>query len=82
MGARRPKSMSTMAISVPRGRPGSSTSHDVTDLSRLRFEALTAAGFSWRQAVPLALADDFDAPLAADLVRRGCPRATAIRIAS
>ena len=74
--------MSTMAISVPRERSGSSSSYDVADLSRLRFEALTAAGFSWREAVPLALAGDFDAPLAADLVRRGCPRQTAIRIAS
>ena len=74
--------MSTMAISVSRGRSGSSLSHDVADLSRLRFEALTGAGFSWREAVPLALADDFDAPLAADLVRRGCPLPTAIRIAS
>lgn len=70
-----------MTISIPCGRPTPSFSHEATDLSRLRFEALTAAGFSWREAVPLALSADFDAPLAAELVRRGCPRPTAIRIA-
>ena len=45
-----------------------------------RFDSLVRAGYSERQALILASHVDADLHIAVDLVRRGCPPKTAMRI--
>ena len=47
---------------------------------RRRYEALRRAGFGWGSALRLANARDVDVRAAAELLRRGCPPETALRI--
>lgn len=47
---------------------------------RWRAEELERAGFEEREALKLALRPDIDLHVAVDLVRRGCPLETALRI--
>jgi hypothetical protein len=46
-----------------------------------RFDELVRAGYNIADAVELALRTEIDLHWAASLVRRGCPSATALRIA-
>jgi hypothetical protein len=45
-----------------------------------RYDSLVRAGYSERQALELAAEVDADLHLAVELVQRGCPPDTAIRI--
>ena len=45
-----------------------------------RMEELRRAGYDERAALMLALHTEVDLHLATDLLRRGCPEATALRI--
>lgn len=47
---------------------------------RWRLEELTKAGYDWRASMHLAARPDIDLHLAADLLERGCPVDTALRI--
>ena len=49
-------------------------------VQRWRFEALVRAGYDDEDAIELAFHLDVDLHLAVDLVRRGCPSSTAVRI--
>ena len=52
------------------------------DVVRLwRFDELVRAGYDDEDAIELAFHLDVDLHLAANLVRRGCPSGTAVRIA-
>ena len=50
------------------------------DISRWRLAELLRAGYTWDQGVLLACQADVDLHLAIDLLERGCPPATALRI--
>ncbi len=50
-------------------------------ITRWRFDALLRAGYDIADAVELALRTEIDLHWAVSLVRRGCPSATATRIA-
>jgi hypothetical protein len=45
-----------------------------------RFRALSEAGYELAEALTLTTATDVDLHLACDLIRRGCPPETAVRI--
>ncbi len=45
-----------------------------------RYETLVEAGYSEREALLLATRDEVDLHLACDLLARGCPTRTAVRI--
>ena len=47
---------------------------------RLRFQTLLLAGYAEGQALDLAIRGDVDVGVAADLLSRGCPLETALRI--
>jgi hypothetical protein len=47
---------------------------------RWRLSELVAAGYCWDDALMLATHVEVDLHLAGDLLRRGCPPATALRI--
>ena len=49
-------------------------------LLRVRLRELIAAGFDWDQALVLATHIEVDPERARDLLRRGCPAETALRI--
>jgi len=53
----------------------------VEAVRRWRFEELIRAGYDDGDAIELAFHTEVDLHWAADLVRRGCPSATAVRIA-
>jgi hypothetical protein len=48
---------------------------------RWRFDELVRAGYEDEDAIELAFHLDVDLHLATNLVRRGCPSSTAVRIA-
>ena len=50
------------------------------EILRWRLSSLTAAGYDLDDAVVLASHVEIDLHAAAELVRRGCPSATAVRI--
>lgn len=54
---------------------------DIDLVRRWRFEELLRAGYAMADALELALRTEVDLHWAASLVRRGCPSATAVRIA-
>ena len=49
-------------------------------VQRWRFEELIRAGYDDEDAIELAFQLDVDLHVAVDLVRRGCPSGTAVRI--
>jgi hypothetical protein len=51
-----------------------------TEILTWRYETLLEAGYPDRHALLLATRDDVDLHLACDLVARGCPVGTAVRI--
>jgi hypothetical protein len=51
------------------------------DVRRWRFSELLRAGYDDVDAIELAYHTEIDLHWAADLVRKGCPSATAVRIA-
>jgi hypothetical protein len=55
---------------------------ETTDLSEIRerYDQLREVGYSWGAALRLASASYVDIGLAAELLRRGCPAETAVRI--
>lgn len=55
-------------------------SAEAEDVLRWRFRALVAAGYELEAAAVLASRVDVDLHRACDLVQRGCPAATALRI--
>jgi hypothetical protein len=54
---------------------------DVEAVRRWRFEELIRAGYDDSDAIELAFHTEVDLHWAVDLVRRGCPSGTAVRIA-
>ena len=54
---------------------------ELDTVRRWRFEELVRAGYNDEDAIELAFHLHVDLHLAADLVRRGCPSDTAVRIA-
>jgi hypothetical protein len=54
--------------------------HEATKILRWRLQTLTAAGYELDDAVVLGSHVELDLHRAAELVRRGCPSATAVRI--
>ena len=54
---------------------------DVDAVRRWRFDELVRAGYDDQDAIELAFHLGVDLHLAANLVRRGCPSSTAVRIA-
>ena len=54
---------------------------DIEAVRRWRFEVLLSAGYDDSDAIELAFHTEIDLHWAASLVRRGCPSATALRIA-
>ena len=54
---------------------------EVNVVRRWRFDELVRAGYDDEDAVELAFHLDVDLHLATNLVRRGCPSSTAVRIA-
>lgn len=55
-------------------------SEEATQILRWRLSTLAAAGYDLDDAVVLASNVEIDLHDAVDLVRRGCPSATAVRI--
>ena len=53
----------------------------VEEVRRWRFEELVRAGYDVEDAIEIANHLDVDLHTATDLVRRGCPSSTAVRIA-
>lgn len=53
---------------------------EVDEVQRWRFDVLVRAGYDLDDALELAARRDVDLHLATDLVRQGCPSATAARI--
>jgi hypothetical protein len=53
---------------------------DAREVVRWRFDSLVQAGYPWSAAVILARHAEVDLHLATDLVARGCPAGTALRI--
>jgi hypothetical protein len=53
---------------------------EAEEILRWRFQRLTSAGYQPRQAVVLASRIEIDLHEATDLVGRGCPSETALRI--
>jgi hypothetical protein len=54
---------------------------EIEQIRRWRFDELLRAGYDIADAVELALRTEIDLHWAVSLVRRGCPSATAVRIA-
>lgn len=54
---------------------------DVEVVRRWRFEELLRAGYDDADAIELAFRTEVDLHWAVSLVRRGCPSATAVKIA-
>lgn len=54
---------------------------ELESVQRWRFEELVRAGYAKPDAMELALHTEVDLHWAASLVERGCPSATALRIA-
>lgn len=54
---------------------------DIDLVRRWRFEELLRAGYAMADALELAVRTEIDLHWAASLVHRGCPSATAVRIA-
>ncbi len=54
---------------------------EVDAVRRWRFDELVRAGYEDEDAVEVAFHLDVDLHSATDLVRRGCPSSTAVRIA-
>jgi hypothetical protein len=54
---------------------------EIDQVRRWRFDELLRAGYNIADAVELALHTEIDLHWATSLVRRGCPSATAVRIA-
>ncbi len=57
------------------------TASEVDAVRRWRFDQLVRAGYEDGDAIELAFHLDVDLHLATNLVRRGCPSSTAVRIA-
>jgi hypothetical protein len=53
---------------------------ETAEILAWRYETLLQAGYADREALLLATADEVDLHLACDLVARGCPAPTAVRI--
>lgn len=53
---------------------------EAEEVFRWRFSTLASAGYELDDALRLALNGDVDLHAAANLVARGCPSATAVRI--
>ena len=53
---------------------------EAAEILAWRYETLLQAGYPDREALLLATTDDVDLHLACDLVARGCPARTAVRI--
>lgn len=49
-------------------------------IARWRLSELLRAGYQWAAAIQLAESRDVDLHLATDLVHKGCPQDTALRI--
>jgi hypothetical protein len=58
-----------------------STPAELELVQRWRFDELVRAGYTIPDALELAVRSEVDLHWAASLVRRGCPSATALRIA-
>jgi hypothetical protein len=54
---------------------------DIEAVRRWRFEELLRAGYEDADAIEVAFHTEVDLHWAANLVRQGCPSATAVRIA-
>ena len=54
---------------------------EIDRIRRWRFDELLRAGYTISDAAEVALRTEIDLHWAASLVRRGCPSATAVRIA-
>ena len=54
---------------------------DIDAVRRWRFDELLRAGYEDSDAIELAFRTEIDLHWAASLVRKGCPSATAVRIA-
>ncbi len=50
------------------------------EIANWRYETLLRAGYAEQEAVVLATRDDIDLHRACELVARGCPSGTALRI--
>jgi hypothetical protein len=53
---------------------------ETAEIIEWRYETLLVAGYSEHEALLLASCDDVDLHLACDLIDRGCPASTAVRI--
>ena len=56
------------------------TETEAERIIRWRFEVLSDAGYPWDEALKLAAHVEADLHAATDLVHRGCPTDTAVRI--
>ncbi len=54
--------------------------HERNVAMRRRYDALRGGGYRWGAALRLAASREVDVRMALDLLRRGCPQETAIRI--
>ncbi len=54
--------------------------HQRNEAMRRRYDALRMAGYGWGTALRLAASPDVDPKRAAELLQRGCPVDTAVRI--
>lgn len=77
-GRRRESVRMSTTLDEPRGTV--TEGDEVLRVLRWRFTQLTRVGYLPEQAVILAAAGDIDLHVAIDLVRRGCPPSTALRI--
>jgi hypothetical protein len=50
------------------------------DIARWRLSELVRAGYTWDQGIRLACCENVDLHRAVDLLKRGCPPETALRI--
>jgi hypothetical protein len=55
-------------------------STEISEVARWRLSELVRAGYTWDQGVLLAARPDVDLHDAIDLIRRGCPGETAVKI--
>jgi len=54
--------------------------HEPAEVARWRLSELVRAGYTWDQGVLLAARPEVDLHRAVDLLRRGCPAETAVKI--
>ncbi len=53
---------------------------EAAEIARWRLAELLRAGYTWDQGVLIAARSEIDLHLAIELLRKGCPPATALRI--